>query len=107
MPASKRQKTKAAKPVELEKKKSVQPLKCDICKQVETLFRKLIEIRAGQGLVGLRAETCSKFLYIFVFQLLNSDALKMYGGDSPDSVEEFIALASESLSLFDAESNGT
>ena len=42
-----------------------------------------------------------------MFQLLNSDALKMYGGDSPDSVEEFIALASESLSLFDAESNGT
>ena len=30
----------------------------------------------------------------------------MFGGDGADAVEEFIALASESLSLFDADSNG-
>ena len=30
----------------------------------------------------------------------------MFGGDDADAVEEFIALASESLSLFDADSNG-
>ena len=39
-------------------------------------------------------------------QLLDSESLKMFGGDDADAVEEFIALASESLSLFDADSNG-
>lgn len=39
-------------------------------------------------------------------QLLNSETLKMFNGDSPEAVDEFIALASECLSLFDAESTG-
>ena len=30
----------------------------------------------------------------------------MFNGDSPEAVDEFIALASECLSLFDAESTG-
>ncbi|KAL5271589.1 hypothetical protein ACHWQZ_G002012 [Mnemiopsis leidyi] len=39
-------------------------------------------------------------------QLLNSEALKVFKGDESGAVEEFIALASDTLSLFDADSNG-